>query len=182
MKSQDQTQLDRQARDIFLRAIELHQPEAQAACLEGACQHDPVLSSRVEALMGNHRKDSFLEIGAVSGPPTVADRPTSAEGPGTVIGRYTLLQMIGEGGFGAVYMAEQKEPVRRRVALKIIKLGMDSCVWLRVRNWASACGPLCASPNRCIASTTTALVVSNLPANASNASAHAVCFGSPASR
>ncbi|MBI4664495.1 MAG: protein kinase, partial [Verrucomicrobia bacterium] len=49
-----------------------------------------------------------------------------AEGPGTVIGRYTLLQKIGDGGFGAVYMAEQKEPVRRRVALKIIKLGMDT--------------------------------------------------------
>jgi serine/threonine protein kinase len=49
-----------------------------------------------------------------------------AEGPGTVIGRYTLLQIIGEGGFGVVYMAEQKEPVRRRVALKIIKLGMDT--------------------------------------------------------
>src|SRR5439155_21421124 len=52
--------------------------------------------------------------------------PPLAEGPGTVIGRYTLLQMIGEGGFGVVYMAEQKEPVRRRVALKIIKLGMDT--------------------------------------------------------
>src|SRR6185295_18746423 len=47
-------------------------------------------------------------------------------GPGTMIGRYTLLQMIGEGGFGIVYMAEQKEPVRRRVALKIIKPGMDT--------------------------------------------------------
>ncbi len=49
-----------------------------------------------------------------------------AEGPGTVIGRYTLLQMIGEGGFGVVYMAEQEEPVRRKVALKIIKQGMDT--------------------------------------------------------
>ena len=48
------------------------------------------------------------------------------EGEGSVIGRYKLLQRIGEGGFGVVYMAEQKEPVRRRVALKIIKLGMDT--------------------------------------------------------
>src|SRR6185503_18636623 len=49
-----------------------------------------------------------------------------AEGPGTRIGRYKLLQVIGEGGMGVVYMAEQEEPVRRRVALKIIKLGMDT--------------------------------------------------------
>ena len=52
--------------------------------------------------------------------------PSSPKGPGTVIGRYKLLQKIGEGGMGVVYMAEQEEPVRRRVALKIIKLGMDT--------------------------------------------------------
>src|SRR5882672_4888386 len=49
-----------------------------------------------------------------------------AEQPGQIIGRYKLLQQIGEGGFGSVWMAEQKEPVKRRVALKIIKLGMDT--------------------------------------------------------
>src|SRR5678815_5404955 len=48
------------------------------------------------------------------------------EGPGTLIGRYKILQQIGEGGCGVVYMAEQSEPVRRRVALKVIKLGMDT--------------------------------------------------------
>src|SRR5512139_2189104 len=52
--------------------------------------------------------------------------PVVTEGPGTIIGRYNLLERIGEGGFGVVYMAEQEEPVRRRVALKIIKLGMDT--------------------------------------------------------
>jgi len=55
-----------------------------------------------------------------------APRPVITEGPGTIIGRYKLLEKIGEGGFGVVYMAEQEEPVRRRVALKIIKLGMDT--------------------------------------------------------
>ena len=60
---------------------------------------------------------------------TTADMPperSHAEGPGAVIGRYKLLEQIGEGGFGVVYVAEQKRPVKRRVALKIIKLGMDT--------------------------------------------------------
>jgi WD40 repeat protein/serine/threonine protein kinase len=126
MKHQDQTERDRQARDIFLRTIEIRLPEAQAAYFEGACQHDASLRARVEALLENHRKDSFLETAAVSGSPTAISQTALSEGPGTVIGRYTLLQVIGEGGFGVVYMAEQKEPVRRRVALKIIKLGMDT--------------------------------------------------------
>jgi len=57
---------------------------------------------------------------------TVGSEAVVSEGPGSVIGRYKLLERIGEGGFGVVYMAEQKEPVKRRVALKIIKLGMDT--------------------------------------------------------
>src|SRR5207247_6835872 len=58
--------------------------------------------------------------------PRTADYEPIAEGPGLVIGSYKLLQQIGEGGMGVVYMAEQQEPVRRKVALKIIKPGMDS--------------------------------------------------------
>ena len=126
MKDQDQTQRDQRARDIFLRAAEIQSSEAQAAYIEGACQQDAPLRTRVEALLANHRKDSFLEIPAIDEPRTVMGQALISEGPGTVIGRYTLLQAIGEGGFGVVYMAEQKEPVRRRVALKIIKLGMDT--------------------------------------------------------
>ena len=70
-----------------------------------------------QALEGPAPDESASISGVQSAVPFVAPL---VEGPGTVIGRYTLLQMIGEGGFGVVYMAEQKEPVRRRVALKII--------------------------------------------------------------
>src|SRR4029453_17644880 len=125
MSDQDQTQRDRQARDIFLRAVEIQPREAQAAYIEGACQHDASLRARVEALLENHRRDSFLEIPATD-TPTVLSATTLSESPGTSIDRYKLLQKIGEGGMGVVYMAEQEEPVRRRVALKIIKLGMDT--------------------------------------------------------
>ena len=70
---------------------------------------------------------NFLETAAVKSPALdLTARSPSSEGPGAVIGRYKLLQLIGEGGFGSVWMAEQKEPVKRRVALKIIKLGMDT--------------------------------------------------------
>ena len=125
MKDQDQTQRDQQARDIFLRVVEIQSSEARAAYIEGACQCDAFLRSRVEALLENHRRDSFLETPAIDKPTVLSATPIS-ETRGTKIGRYKLLQQIGEGGMGAVYMAEQEEPVRRRVALKIIKLGMDT--------------------------------------------------------
>src|SRR5262249_7682362 len=73
---------------------------------------------------------SAIETPPVSPAAVPAEAPTAfapvAEGTGSVIGRYRLLEQIGEGGFGAVYVAEQREPVKRRVALKIIKLGMDT--------------------------------------------------------
>jgi serine/threonine protein kinase len=76
----------------------------------------------VEELLANHREDSFLETPAL---PAHGHHATS-EQPGERIGHYKLLQQIGEGGFGIVWMAEQEQPVRRRVALKIIKIGMDT--------------------------------------------------------
>lgn len=88
------------------------------AYLDGACAGDSNLRARVEALLAAHEEaNDFLEDPAVSSP---------QEGPGTSIGPYKLLQQIGEGGMGVVYMAEQEKPVRRKVALKVIKLGMDT--------------------------------------------------------
>jgi len=70
-------------------------------------------------------RDNFPES-APWDPAIPPDTPAVTEGPGTVIGRYKLLEKIGEGGMAVVYMAEQQEPIRRKVALKIIKLGMDT--------------------------------------------------------
>ncbi len=97
--------------------------------LDGACGGDAALRARVEALFQAEAKaGGFMERPAMDAGPTVTELPSSPvrEGPGTQIGRYKLLQEIGAGGFGVVYMAEQKEPVKRRVALKIIKVGMDT--------------------------------------------------------
>jgi len=103
-------------RVIFAEALEKTAPSDRAAYLDRACAGDAALRQRVDALLAAHKEAG--EFPAEShGPP--------AE-PGTVIGPYRLMQEIGEGGFGIVYMAEQTEPVRRRVALKILKAGMDT--------------------------------------------------------
>jgi serine/threonine protein kinase/WD40 repeat protein len=90
-----------------------------------ACAGEPMRLARIEALLRAHEHpDSFLE------PPHAAEVPTThdiaPEGPGTVIGCYELVEQIGAGGFGVVFMAEQTEPVRRKVALKVLKPGMDT--------------------------------------------------------
>ena len=110
-------------RDLFLEALEKPAPSERSAFLDGACRGDAALRSAVEELLANHRDDAFLEDPAIS----LRTRTASpAEDPGERIGNYKLLQRIGEGGFGMVWMAEQEQPVRRRVALKIIKIGMDT--------------------------------------------------------
>src|SRR5437588_7083758 len=110
---------------IFDAAIELP-PERRAAYVLAACAGEDLLRQRVEALLRAHESgESFMDSPAVAPRgQTVVVEP--AERPGDRIGRYKLLQQIGEGGCGVVYMAEQEEPVRRRVALKVIKLGMDT--------------------------------------------------------
>ena len=113
--------------EIFFAALELESPEARSAFLDEACG-DPELRRRVEQLLAlDARANDFLEA-----PASIADgdrrsesRP-GVEEPGTVIGPYKLLEQIGEGGMGVVYVAEQSQPVRRKVALKVIKPGMDS--------------------------------------------------------
>ena len=123
--SEPETTNRRSEREIFVEAIDKATPAERAAYLDGACGKDPLLRQRVEDLLAKHfQQDSFMKGPAVQGSQTVA-LPLS-EGPGTIIDRYKLLEKVGEGGFGAVYVAEQKEPVKRRVALKIIKLGMDT--------------------------------------------------------
>ena len=104
-------------------ALELP-PSDRTAYLDGACAGDAALRKRVESLLRAHDEaGTFLETSPAS--LTIVATPVT-EKPGDRIGRYKLLQQIGEGGMGVVYMAEQREPVVRKVALKIIKLGMDS--------------------------------------------------------
>ncbi len=119
---------DRSEKEIFFAALDLTSPDARAAFLEGACGKNPALRQRIEILLAEHfEQDTLLKTATASQIIPLLHRPTPlTEGPGSQIGRYKLLQPLGEGGFGVVYMAEQKEPVKRRVALKIIKLGMDT--------------------------------------------------------
>ncbi len=118
MAPENQNQTER----IFHQALERTSPGERTAFLDGACGEDLHLRTRVDALLRAHLESSgFLEHGLVN-----PKEASISEGPGSRIGDFKLLQMIGEGGMGAVYMAEQEKPIRRKVALKIIKLGMDT--------------------------------------------------------
>jgi eukaryotic-like serine/threonine-protein kinase len=114
-------------RDLFLKALDMPSLAERETYLEGACGDDTALRAKVNALLKCHEADSFLDQPAADLlQPQTASEAAPSEKPGDRIGRYKLLQRIGEGGCGVVYMAEQEEPVRRRVALKVIKLGMDT--------------------------------------------------------
>src|SRR5262249_11625859 len=109
------------ANELFLKALELCPDGARQAYLDGACAADPALRAEVEALLtAGARAGSFLEAPAHDLRATIDNTPL-AERPGTVIGSYRLLEPLGEGGFGVVFLAEQTEPVRRKVALKVLK-------------------------------------------------------------
>jgi serine/threonine-protein kinase len=111
-------------REMFEAALELS-PGDRAAYLDGVCGRNAALRQRLDGLLNKHdRTGSFLEVPAAAALATV-DEPIT-ERPGAVIGPYKLIEQIGEGGFGVVFMAEQHQPIRRKVALKVLKPGMDT--------------------------------------------------------
>ncbi len=111
---------------IFVEAVERQSPADRIAYLDRACEGDPELRARIEDLIRAHEQAGTFLDGPLFDPRAMVDHPTTVEGPGMRIGPYTLLEAIGEGGMGTVFMAEQTQPVRRKVALKIIKPGMDT--------------------------------------------------------
>src|SRR5258708_25626700 len=111
---------------VFTEALRLP-PEERDRYLDEACKGDVEFRRRVEALLlAYEHAGDFLGSSAAERPAKAAQVVPAGEKPGDRIGHFKLLQQIGEGGCGVVYMAEQEESVRRRVALKVIKPGMDS--------------------------------------------------------
>ena len=117
----------RDEKAIFAAARELTEAAQRQAFLDQACGDDPLMRRRLEEMLASQTQaEQFFAEGEIGlGLPGTVTVPLS-EKPGDRIGRYKLLEKIGEGGCGVVYVAEQQEPVRRRVALKVIKLGMDT--------------------------------------------------------
>ncbi len=118
-------------RDLFIAALQLEHPAQRQACLEEACAGRPGLREQVENLLRLHEgAGSFLERPAVDPATgaflTAAGQAPPCEAPGMMIGPYKLVERLGEGGMGTVWLAQQSEPVKRPVALKLIKAGMDS--------------------------------------------------------
>jgi tetratricopeptide (TPR) repeat protein len=123
------------ARDLFLHAVGKLPPEQWDAYIARACGPDGQMQRYVAHLLEVHRQaGTFLErpapgvsvTGPLVAPPRSGAAVMPAEGPGTQIGPYQLLEKVGEGGMGMVFVAQQRQPVRRKVALKVIKPGMDS--------------------------------------------------------
>jgi serine/threonine protein kinase len=115
-------------RSIFMKILDLEGPREQEAYIRQACGGDDGLRERVEGLIRSHRAGGrfVLDEELPADLAITADAPWSTERPGWLIGPYKLLEVIGEGGMGTVFMAEQTRPVKRLVALKLIKFGMDS--------------------------------------------------------
>src|SRR5262245_17785254 len=119
------------AKAIFLEAVERYAPDEWAAFLDRVCAGRTELRGEVDALLNAHRDIGGTnhrqpgEDGDINQNATT-DQPRVAEQPGAVIGAYKLLEQLGEGGFGVVFLAEQSQPIRRKVALKLLKPGMDT--------------------------------------------------------
>jgi tetratricopeptide (TPR) repeat protein len=110
---------------IFAQALDIPSAAERAAFLDRACAGNPAVRAEVEALLRAHERSGDLLDVPEGAAPTTTDRP-AGERPGAVLGRYKLLQEIGEGGMGTVWMAEQSDPIQRRVAVKVVKEGMDT--------------------------------------------------------
>ena len=110
----------RKARDVFLAVIKLPADEREAYLREACAGHHDLQQRVLALLQAQAEIGSFYEM-----PARTVDQPIT-ESPGTIIGPYKLIEQIGEGGMGTVWMAQQQEPVRRLVAVKLIKAGMDS--------------------------------------------------------
>jgi serine/threonine protein kinase/WD40 repeat protein len=119
-------------RDIFIAALQKQNSAQRQAYLDEACAQQPYLRKQVENLLrvyegaGNFLEKPAAESAANGGYSGAAEQASPPEAPGAMIGPYKLLEQIGEGGFGVVFMAEQQHPVRRKVALKVLKPGMDT--------------------------------------------------------
>src|SRR5262245_43799517 len=113
------------AKELFLAEAEMSDAAVRAAFLDQECSSDDTLRARVEVLLKAHAEpDEILDAPAHRN--VTVDYAPIAEKPGSMIGPYKLKEQIGEGGFGLVFVAEQTEPVKRKVALKVIKPGMDT--------------------------------------------------------
>jgi serine/threonine protein kinase/cephalosporin-C deacetylase-like acetyl esterase len=113
-------------REIFFELYKKKNSEERSRYLDEVCGSDSDLRRELESLLEAHDKSgNLLKNLPVVANVTLDDSPIT-EAPGTIIGRYKLLEKIGEGGMAVVYMAEQERPIRRKVALKVIKLGMDT--------------------------------------------------------
>ena len=132
--SRTQSNQSNSALQVFSEALE-QSPAERTAFLDDACSGNPSLRAEIEDLLRHHKQDDFLEAAAFAidspgGKGGDRDETVRSMGigekPGNRVGRYKLLQQIGEGGIGVVFMAEQLAPVRRRVALKVLKPGMDT--------------------------------------------------------
>src|SRR5436305_11543076 len=117
----------KQAKAIFDQAAEIRSASERDDFVQRECAGDAELRARVQGLLGAYEQaGSFLESPPAGlGMAATVDRAPD-ERPGTIVGPYKLLEQIGEGGFGVVFMAEQTQPVRRTVALKVLKPGMDT--------------------------------------------------------
>lgn len=129
---------------LFDAALQLP-PAERGDFLDKACAGDHQLRQRVESLLKSHEKTTGV-LEQIPEHKTYLVSVPPSEKPGDLIGRYKLLQQIGEGGCGVVYMAEQQEPVRRRVALKILKLG--TIMASRLCDWGDAVDMRCAGAGR----------------------------------